>query len=142
MNQHKTNHLLNPIKVHNNTQRVSCSFKRILVCLFTIYLTGCAAPYHRADKEGILDLHHIGYDDVKMDDEIFYVEYSGNGFSSYEYVEEQFHRRASELCPNGYDTKVTRSTRYESNFDSMTCIYDYCRNWKTAQGIVSCKKSK
>lgn len=70
--------------------------KFVAIITGCIFLTGCATGYQAHTWSG-------GYKDKKLDDNHYLVEYYGNGTTSVEMLKEFWGKRASELCPNGYD---------------------------------------
>ncbi len=65
-----------------------------------IFLLGCATPYQ---PKGFLG----GYEEVQVKPSVYFLEYSGNGYTSLTTVVRYWHWRANELCAaKGLDTEV------------------------------------
>lgn len=90
-------------------------------------LTGCATGYQAYTWTG-------GYKDEALGDGHYKVEYRGNGTLSAETVLDRWHRRSSELCPNGYD-EVKRDSE-----DKTKGIGIIQANQTAVIGEIMCKR--
>jgi hypothetical protein len=72
---------------------------KVLLLAFLL-LTACAMPY------GERNYRDVGWSEVQLEPNVYALEYSGDGHQPLSMLEENWHRRAKELCPNGYETKV------------------------------------
>lgn len=70
--------------------------KYLSLVLISFVLSGCATPYQAHTWSG-------GYKDKKVGENHYLVEYYGNGTTSVTMLKEFWNRRATEVCPNGYD---------------------------------------
>ncbi|BDX05164.1 hypothetical protein [Planctobacterium marinum] len=61
-----------------------------------LFTSGCVTGYQAYTWSG-------GYKDQQIGVGRYWVEYLGNASTSPELVLERWHKRASELCPDGYD---------------------------------------
>ncbi len=69
----------------------------LVLAVTVLTLSACATPYQ---PRGFLG---DGYTDYEALPGVVYVHFEGNGFTSRPAVVRYWHRRASELCPGGYD---------------------------------------
>lgn len=83
--------------------------------LISFLITGCATPYKPNGMGG-------GYRDMKIGENKYEVAFNGNGYSSMEHVEKHWARRASEVCPNGYDVLYETSDINEANISGETAL--------------------
>ncbi len=105
-------------------------------CLAMLTLVGCATSYGAMGFTG-------GYEDQALGDGRYLIRVSVNGYTSSGTAVAYFHRRASELCPGGYDVESGDVT---SNYGSY---YYRNRNVTTATtynkpemtGVVRCRTS-
>ncbi|WP_445359588.1 CC0125/CC1285 family lipoprotein [Microbulbifer sp. ANSA005] len=86
--------------------------KQILIPLFVLVLPACSTPYQPYGFGG-------GYKEEKVSDGKYKLLFSGNGLTSNEQVKELWHRRASELCPNGY----SQSNMNDEPFRGFSMVY-------------------
>ncbi len=72
----------------------------VLAALAVLSLSACATPYqpHRSFR-----LPSGGYTNFEAQPGIIYVSFQGNGSTRRPAVVRHWHRRASELCPGGYE---------------------------------------
>ncbi len=73
------------------------------------FLAACAMPY------GERNYRDVGWSEVQVEPNVYALDYTGDGHESLSMLEENWHRRAKERCPNGYEAKdppqlVTRSS--------------------------------
>jgi hypothetical protein len=67
-----------------------------VLVLAVLSLVACVTPYQPKNWNG-------GYTDFEVQPGVIYLSFEGNGFTSREVVVRYWHRRASEICPGGYD---------------------------------------
>ncbi len=92
-------------------------------------LIGCSsAPYQKFGYGG-------GYKEKKLEDGKYDLYSAGNGFSKKESVLENWHRRAKELCPNGYVVESSEEGVVES-YGGLPALT--VKN-TVVTGIISCK---
>lgn len=75
---------------------------QVIAFLFLFLLTSCATPYQSKGFSG-------GYEDTHIKDNIYFVEFTSNAYTSFSVTAKYFHRRAKEVCEeNGYkDYRIT-----------------------------------
>jgi hypothetical protein len=108
------------------------------VCLGAVVfgLTGCATPYQKSGFTG-------GYTDKHLRDDLYFVEFAGNGVISRAQVAEYFYRRAREVCTeNGYsDYRVVdpKDNSVQSFYGSNNGIVSVATiNKPVMSGFVNC----
>ena len=109
--------------------------KKLSIAVLVALLMGCATPYQSRGLSG-------GYKDKETSPGVFELSFIGNGVTSFSKVEEYWHRRAAELCPNGYvvlsmdDTSgsATTSAAVGSTYVPVSVSYPQMH------GIILCNK--
>lgn len=71
------------------------SKKHLLYLLMLTLLSGCDTVYQPLQWDG-------GYTDKQLAAEHYWIKYLGNTTTSVTWVSRSWHRRAAQLCPNGY----------------------------------------
>ncbi len=69
----------------------------LVLALAVLSLSACVTPYQ--PKSFFIG----GYTDFEVQPGVIYLLFEANGFTSRPTVVRYWHRRASELCPGGYD---------------------------------------
>lgn len=95
-------------------------------------LAGCATPYQPRGLSG-------GYSEQSLGHGRWAIEFGGNSYTSQSTVTAYSHRRASELCPGGYDVvDANRDTSFHSaSFDGGKTTNVYAK--PGAALVVQCK---
>ena len=79
--------------------------KLITYLLILFVFVGCATPYQEKGFSG-------GYEDTHIKDNVYFVEFTSNAYTSFTTTAKFFHRRAKELClENGYKDYKIRSEK-------------------------------
>ena len=106
---------------------------------FLFFLTfGCATRYEPYGGWG-------GYKDKEISSGVHEISFLGNGATSFEKVKEFWHRRASDLCINGYvvkslNNKISSTTTTGAMI--RTAAIPISISYPQLQGVVECKDSK
>lgn len=101
---------------------------RVLALTCILLITGCATGYQKYSWAG-------GYKDKSVGDNKYLVEYYGNGTTSPQTVDEFWNKRASEVCPNGFNVLEEAGGANQGSFTSGTTTFSH--PWKKA--TISCK---
>ncbi len=99
--------------------------KYIGIILTVSLLGGCATGYQAHTWSG-------GYKDKEIGTDHYYVEYLGNGTTSRETVNAYWGKRASELCPNGYN-ELSPKTGENDSFAMGTAGVTFDHPWEKAE---------
>ena len=97
-----------------------------------LILAGCATPYQ---EKGLMG----GYTDFETQPGVYYVSFQGNPALHKEGTVRYWHRRADEICPNGYKI-VSQSSESEviilpnPNFINIV-------NKPRVEGYITCNQS-
>ena len=112
----------------------------IVSVLISLSLISCAeTPYQKARISGYGGRQ--GYHDKEIRPHTFLLEYSHIGGNDYnlEKNKEFWHRRASELCPNGYDATLEVIDPINAKFSEFVCPEKFCTKYPLVSGIIQCK---
>ena len=66
------------------------------VIIAILLLTACATPYAERGFWG------VGYDETELEPGLYFLDYTGDQYHSMAKVVGYWHRRARELCPDGF----------------------------------------
>jgi hypothetical protein len=107
-----------------------CHMRRFVVV--TLALSACMTPYQRMGFSG-------GYDEKMLDNGDYVVTVKVNGFTDRATALEYLHRRAGELCPQGFDF----ADRTGGDNGGIVATRDYVgENHKPEEdAVVRCKKA-
>lgn len=90
---------------------------RLTICMLVLALAGCATPY---GPRGLMG----GYDERRLSEDEWWLEVSGNGFTSGTTLRYYFERRARELCGGPYTTP-----QISSEWERGGSTYTVQRGW-------------
>ncbi len=98
------------------------SLRIIFMSVLVFSVAGCGTGYKKGGFTG-------GYDEEKVSDTVFWLRYSGNGFTNKSTVLDFWNRRAKELC-NSEDYEENASVKYANNGESHPIAkgYVYCNS--------------
>ena len=113
--------------------------KKVCLYIFIVLASvGCAAttPYQ---KESAFNLLVGGYADQRISDSEYSLVYRGTIHTSYEELESMWNRRASELCPSGYEKEI-KSTERPQDYSTYAAgvIISNTIMLPTVEGTVQC----
>ena len=100
--------------------------KKVFICSFVLLLGACVKIDYQEYK-----MMSGGYKDEPIGKDEYFVSYEMYGQADIELVLERWHRRASELCPSGYDVlDLNKGKSSYGEVDTSDRIY---------KGSVKCK---
>jgi hypothetical protein len=114
---------------------------KILIFFSICILTGCAAaPYKKADLS--LFGGRQGYLDKQIAPGRYVLEYSHIGGYNYNLKlnKQYWARRASELCPNGYEGAPEVIFAGNAKIKEFVCPQNFCANYPLVSGVIQCKE--
>jgi hypothetical protein len=116
--------------------------KQITIILAGILLFGCAPEkYRKADFSFYGGAK--GYYDKELKPGVHQLEYAQIGGYNFnlELNKKYWLRRASELCPSGFDGgyKVIHPAYAKTKF--FVCPQRYCTKYPIVSGVITCKKT-
>jgi hypothetical protein len=104
---------------------------KVLLLAFLL-LAGCATPYGERDFRG------VGYSDVQLEPNVYALDYSGDGHHSPPVLTGYWHRRAKELCPNGYEVKESPQFLSQSSGGIYAGGLLFMDNQSAIHGTIRC----
>ena len=114
--------------------------KYLVLLVATLLLSSCSIlPYKKADLS--LYAGHEGYLDKELSPGIHLIEvtqYGGYKDNTSLFVP-YWHRRAAELCPNGYKGEPQMIYATEAQIEEFVCELRFCQYFPVASGIARCK---
>lgn len=118
---------------------------RILMMLVGALLAACAGtptvPYQQAEP-GLLE-GRKGYLDKRTAPGRYVLEYAdigGYGFDL-DRNREYWYRRASELCPGGFEGKPEVIAPIDARIDAFRCAQRFCTKYPLVSGVITCDGS-
>jgi hypothetical protein len=109
----------------------------IVSTVLAAFLVGCASASYKPRNAGIT---HFGYDQIKISENEYALEYYGAKSDPYEKLEEFWHRRAEEVCKSkNYQADFSRGT-YEGKTLLLLppFIYYDKEDWPLIKGKLRC----
>ena len=108
-----------------------------------LLLTACAtapAGYKKADLSayGVLE----GYLEKEIEPGKYILEYSQIGGYNFnlELNKQYWERRASELCPSGYDGEKEVIFPGDAKIKEFVCPQRFCEKYPLVSGVIQCRK--
>jgi hypothetical protein len=102
--------------------------------------TGCAAaPYKKADMS--MYAGRQGYLEKQVGPGKYILEYSHIGGYNYnlELNTKYWTKRATELCPNGFDGKPEAIFPGDAKIKEFVCPQNFCADYPLVSGIIECR---
>jgi hypothetical protein len=103
---------------------------RYSVFLSLLLLAGCDTVYQPLGWDG-------GYEDKPLPNHIHWIKYQGNSTTPDNWVLESWHKRAAQLCINGYQTTQINVTT-PSNKDNKILELPLQRQNPVVEGKIHC----
>ena len=115
--------------------------KQAIIVLAAIsLLSACSVlPYKKADLS--LYAGNEGYLDKELSPGVHLIEvtqYGGYKDNSGLFVP-YWHRRAAELCPNGYEGEPQMIFAPAAQIEEFVCEVNFCQYFRVASGVARCK---
>jgi hypothetical protein len=115
-------------------------FFYVFAIFVLLVLPACkVAEYKKADPDAKYAVGGFGYYDRLLGRDIYLLEYYGAQIDDVAQLKQLYHRRAKELCPTGYTTKIDILRKVEARFSEHLCFTNGCANNQVISGIVRCK---
>ncbi|EPJ43659.1 MAG: hypothetical protein OFPII_40200 [Osedax symbiont Rs1] len=107
--------------------------KYLASCCLAILLSGCDTVYQPLGWDG-------GYEEKKIAEQHYWLQYLGNSTTSREWVIASWHQRAAQLCDNRYTVLTINSIAAAEKLDSIEKIVSTPMNRKnpTLSGEIRC----
>jgi hypothetical protein len=124
-------------KIHYPTKGGLNTMPRyILTLIMAISISSCITPYQKMGFRG-------GYKNTQVQPDLYFIEVQVNGFSGKTRAVEYWHKRASELCPGGYEmiqqnTGENKSVYVANNPNGQINVYNVKKPY--VDGYAKCKK--
>ena len=88
--------MANPLDPNDLVMEVTVPRNLLFLGVAILLLTACATPYGERGFWG------VGYDQTEIEPGLYFLDYTGDQYHSMAKVVGYWHRRARELCPNGF----------------------------------------
>jgi hypothetical protein len=111
--------------------------KILILISITIIASGCATASYKSRDDGFTN---YGYEEKKIEDNKFAIEYYGAKSDSYEKLEAYWHMRAAEVCNSkNYQANVKRETYQGKTFILLPPFVYYDESgWPLLKGELTC----
>jgi len=108
-----------------------------IVASSAAFLAGCASASYKQRDEGIT---HFGYEQKKIAENEFAIDYYGAKSDSYEKLEELWRKRAEEVCKSkNYQASFARETYEGKTLLLLPPFVYYDKDgWPLLKGRLSC----
>lgn len=121
-------------------------FVKILLGIIILFLTGCASTtYQKADlgfyggRQGYLDQEIAPGKYVVEVAQIGGYAHAWNPESTRAQMKENWKKRASELCPQGYRGDYEVIDAYNAKIKEFYCPQRFCQRYPIISGIIECR---
>ena len=118
-------------------------YKYLLILV--VFVAGCSImDYQKADLS--MYSGHQGYLDQQISPGIHIIEITQRGGYQFGFdnkkllskLAEYWDRRASELCPNGYEGESKAILALNAKIPAFQCNKNFCQGYPVVSGIVKC----